>query len=270
MKKIIKEWKNFLSEATKEVLGNKQFDAGAPFITLYHVGWKHPSFAFEFSQDNVFTGEPKLYSKYVRPMGNNALYCSTSPNVANKFKDYSKLSYIYEFRYPSSEMAGRLNPMHGASEEVQEKYLNKWRSKEYGARFQDIRTTSEGIEVAIYDFSKIEVLSVEPLFSKEDVLEANESFFDEIDFLQDMANSFRVSGKFIYEDPNSPFGPDVYELEDALEYVEEIYETYFTNGKTKEMSYLLAMKDLDPYDVKIFSDLFMEIKDYFENYKQEK
>jgi hypothetical protein len=173
MKKEFEDWRKFLVESKVHKGGNEQIDEGSEFVILYHVGWKPPSMPFEFLEGNMFSGE-KRGTK--RPLGDNALYCATTKEVALRYKKYSKLSYLYTLRYPTRELAGRLNPKHGASKEIIERYLSKWKSKEYGARFEDIRSTSGAIEVGIYDFSKIEVISHEALFGESDI----DSILDDI------------------------------------------------------------------------------------------
>jgi hypothetical protein len=245
MKKILKEWKQFLKEEV--VAGNKQMDEGAPYVTLYHVGWKTPDTPFESNKEFYYSGEPKpKYGK--RPMGGEALYCATSRKGALRYSQYSKLSYLYEIQYPTSDMAGKLNPKWGASEEVQQMYIDNLKSKQYGAKFEDIRMSSGFIEVAIYDVSKIKEVSHEALFDEDDVYGLIDKLRDNTAELEEMVSDFVG-------------GDDFYEKNDI-----QIEISRFENIGKKRKEEMRQMLDLEPKEVQGYLQRFKKAKEKFENY----
>lgn len=264
MKKILQEWQKYLNENLDSNTGNSQLDIGAPFVDLYHVGWKHPSIPFEYNVKNIFTGEKAAFPGVDRPMGNNALYCTTSKEHAMGYQKHNDITYLYKLKFPTSELAGRLNPDFGASEKVQKMYIDKWESGEYGARFQDLRKTSavlSSIEVAIYNMSLIEVIEVTPLFEEADAIKFFEENNKELDFLEEMVESFVKFGNFSYD--LSGFGTETTTPEEEAGAFEEM-EKMLIKG-TMENSKLLAAKDIIPTETENFIKRFMKIKQKFEN-----
>jgi hypothetical protein len=263
MKKILGEWKKYLSESLESNKGNSQIDNGNPLVTLYHVGWKHPSMPFEYISDNVFTGEPAPFSSYERPLGNEALYCTTSRSHAMEYKKYSDLPYLYEFEFPTSELAGILDPKYAAPEEIQEKYIKKWKSGNYGARFHDLRKNRGAIEVGIYDTSLIKVISSHPLFEESDIDKHLEEIVDELQYIEDVVNSVVETGKYIYD---YGYGVDTVTPTEVPEIFQDFEQMFhLAKENSKERAKFLASKDTKPREVEEYIERFNKAKNSFLN-----
>ena len=238
MKKLMKEWKKFITESYSKNI-DIELDLSTDSIILYHTGWKSPEKSFETDQKFVFTGEPEFSKDMERPMGNSALYFASSQKGALGYSRFSDLPYLYKVRFPISKIAGgHINDPLGITKrsnfnipvEEAEYFFKKaaanWKT-DYKAKFQIIKS---GLEVAVYDASLIEILSWKRLFSDDDVVK----WFDE-NIRTSMQDYFEVEkmsdGKYRWApDPDKDFGePEIMEKDVLIGYFIEDFENIFVS-----------------------------------------
>jgi len=261
MKKILKEWKRFITETYNKNI-DMELDSSTDSIILYHTGWMHPSDAFKNSADLAFTGEPEIIRGMDRPMGNNAIYFSTNKSTATGYKRFSELPYLYKVRFPISKIAGG-NPndpmgIIGRNEitlpkEQAEYFFEKAAknlSTDYKARFQVVNT---GLEVGVYDASLVEVVEWNRLFTDGDV----RKWFDKTirPSLDDYLSTKKLpDGK--YEVYNSAAEEsEIFDKDELIEYLE---------GDIEDM---LDAKDISPKKKTAMQEFKRIFPNEFKNYK---
>ena len=271
MKKLIKEWKKFITESYSKNI-DIELDLSTDSTILYHTGWKSPEKSFETDQKFVFTGEPEIFKDMERPMGNSALYFASSQKGALGYSRFSDLPYLYKVRFPISKIAGgHINDPLGITKrsnfnipiEEAEYFFKKaaanWKT-DYKAKFQIIKG---GLEVAVYDASLIEILSWKRLFSDDDVAK----WFDE-NIRTSMQDYFEVEkmsdGKYRWApDPDKDYGdPEIMEKDVLMGYFIEDFENIFvstTHLPLKKKAALEEFKKIFPTEYESYKKSLLDL-----------
>lgn len=234
MKKILKEWKRFMGESKGNPL-QLEIDLEKDEIILYHVGWLRPDKPFKISSEYIYTGEPKFGNR--RPLGNEAVYFSSSKTGAETYKKYSEFPFLHKVKIPISKLAGAILERNmeralergvTASEEDFRTFAEQTRNNyktDYGAEYQNLGTS---LEVGVTDASIIERIEATPLFEVEDL----RKYFDKvIDRINRTINTPRnEEGKFIIK---NMFGTDLYDNAKMLMRIEDTILRYTHNSKER-------------------------------------
>ena len=229
MKKLIKEWKKFINESVETTL-QVEIDLEKDEIILYHVGWMRPDEPFKIAPEHMFTGEPKTHSNMKRPLGNEAIYFSTSKAGAERYKKYSSFSFLHTVKIPISKLAGSLRESNiqnilksglTASEEdfvaFAKQCMENYKT-DYKAEFDYLGTS---LEVGVLDTSIIERVEATPLFTEADLSKHFDKVFAH--FNRTMKASKNEEGKFMIK---TYFGDKLVDSDYMIRRIDDVIGRY--------------------------------------------